>query len=118
MRKLILAALLALTLVFAPVEGSGGAAAQTNVTLTQGEPADLAPPKVKYNRFAKVLVKKTEELYKDFGEHNDNPFASKEDCVAGLEEDTVTIYTYLLQTGVDIEGLDVIVECKPAGEGA
>jgi len=103
MRRFMLAALVAVALMFAP-EGNGGARAAV------GDTGAVSIP-VPHDRSA--VINGPDGKVHDLGPHNDNPFPSKADCVAGLEGDTKTIFLMLAQGGLDITKYDVVVTCKP-----
>jgi hypothetical protein len=88
---------------------------------------DPNPPAQTYEEFAQehepwdrkaAVLDKDGKLLKDFGRHHDSPFPNKKACTDGLLEDTANIYTYLQKLGADIETLDVVVTCEPAGRSS
>lgn len=111
MRKALLAALLS-AMLFAPV----AQAARWTSTPPQTYQEFLQAHE-QWDRTAVVKDKEGKVLH-DFGKHGHSPFPDKASCVAGLEHDTAVFYQYLKQLGLDIETLDVVVSCDPAGQSS
>lgn len=109
MRKLFMAALIACSLCgVAPAAIDPNAPPQTY--------SEFLEAHEQWDRF--VHIQSGDKVIIDHAPHESNPFPDKALCVAGLEQDTDTLYRYLAMRGVDITTVDVEVTCEPAGTGS
>jgi hypothetical protein len=73
------------------------------------------PVDAPHDRSAVINNKKDGTLFKDLLGHNENPFANKAACEAGVDEDKAVITLFLQQYGLDPAQYDIVITCKLEG---